>query len=113
MDRPLEYDEADSDSDSDEEYNLKNFGIYQALPVDGEPDWSLGEGNKLLFPFHQQLSSGFNRNLQKLLGLAAEPDTAEEYLRRVRHEAAQCPKVRRTVTHQGVWQIGERTFAAD
>jgi len=62
MDRPAEYDE--DDSDSDEEYNLKNFGIHQALPVDGEPDWSL-----------------------------AEPDTAEEYLRRVRYETARCPKV--------------------
>jgi hypothetical protein len=29
-------------SDSDEDYNLRNFGIYQALPVEGEPDWSLG-----------------------------------------------------------------------
>jgi hypothetical protein len=29
-------------SDSDEDYNLKNFGIYQALPVEGEPDWSVG-----------------------------------------------------------------------
>lgn len=27
---------------SDEEYNHKNFGIFQALPVEGEPDWSLG-----------------------------------------------------------------------
>lgn len=30
-------------SSSDEEYNQRNFGIYQALPVDGEPDWSLSE----------------------------------------------------------------------
>lgn len=31
------------DDSSDEEYNQKNFGIYQALPVEGEPDWSLGK----------------------------------------------------------------------
>ena len=51
MDRPAEYDE--DDSDSDEEYNLKNFGIRQALPVDGEPDWSLGEGHE--FQQHLQI----------------------------------------------------------
>jgi hypothetical protein len=34
--------DADDISSSDEEYNHKNFGIFQALPVDGEPDWSLG-----------------------------------------------------------------------
>lgn len=32
-----------SDDSSDEEYNQKNFGIYQALPVEGEPNWTLGE----------------------------------------------------------------------
>jgi hypothetical protein len=38
------YDEEAEDFDSsDEEFNQRNFGIYQALPVDGEPDWSLGE----------------------------------------------------------------------
>eukprot|EP00882_Tetradesmus_deserticola_P021303 GHRQ01023064.1.p1 GENE.GHRQ01023064.1~~GHRQ01023064.1.p1 ORF type:complete len:233 (+),score=110.12 GHRQ01023064.1:228-926(+) len=55
---------ADDISSSDEEYNHKNFGIFQALPVDGEPDWALDE-----------------------------PDSAEEYLRRVRYEAARCPRV--------------------
>ncbi|WIA29016.1 hypothetical protein OEZ86_011533 [Tetradesmus obliquus] len=49
---------------SDEEYNHKNFGIFQALPVEGDPDWSLDE-----------------------------PDSAEEYLRRVRYEASRCPRV--------------------
>jgi hypothetical protein len=34
--------DADDISSSDDEYNHKNFGIFQALPVDGEPDWSLG-----------------------------------------------------------------------
>eukprot|EP00878_Enallax_costatus_P004035 GHUV01004258.1.p1 GENE.GHUV01004258.1~~GHUV01004258.1.p1 ORF type:complete len:305 (+),score=93.79 GHUV01004258.1:284-1198(+) len=53
-----------NESSEDEEFNQKNFGIYQALPVEGEPDWSL-----------------------------EEPDSAEEYLRRVRYEAARCPKV--------------------
>eukprot|EP00879_Flechtneria_rotunda_P009586 GHRR01010032.1.p1 GENE.GHRR01010032.1~~GHRR01010032.1.p1 ORF type:complete len:208 (+),score=95.48 GHRR01010032.1:279-902(+) len=62
-DSEVHYRQDDNDS-SDDEYNQKNFGIYQALPVDGEPDWSLDE-----------------------------PDSAEEYLRRVRYEAAQCPKV--------------------
>lgn len=57
-------DDDDYDDSSDEEYNQRHFGIYQALPVDGEPDWSL-----------------------------SEPDTAEEYLRRVRYEAERCPKV--------------------
>lgn len=38
-DDPEEYYE----SDSDEEYNTRMFGIYQALPVDGEPDWSIRE----------------------------------------------------------------------
>lgn len=28
----------------DDEYDLRQFGIYQALPVEGEPDWSTGEG---------------------------------------------------------------------
>eukprot|EP00878_Enallax_costatus_P025212 GHUV01026953.1.p3 GENE.GHUV01026953.1~~GHUV01026953.1.p3 ORF type:complete len:113 (-),score=25.53 GHUV01026953.1:573-911(-) len=32
-----------NESSEDEEFNQKNFGIYQALPVEGEPDWSLGE----------------------------------------------------------------------
>lgn len=31
------------ESSEDEQYNQKNFGIYQALPVQGEPDWSLGK----------------------------------------------------------------------
>jgi hypothetical protein len=37
------YDEEAEDFDSsDEEFNQRNFGIYQALPVDGDPDWSIG-----------------------------------------------------------------------
>jgi hypothetical protein len=31
------------DEDDDDDYNQRNFGIFQALPVDGEPDWSLSE----------------------------------------------------------------------
>jgi hypothetical protein len=35
-----------------------------------------------------------------LPGFASEmPDTAEEYLRRVRYEAARCPRVRAAPTH--------------
>lgn len=36
-------DDCDDQHSSDEEYNQRNFGIYQALPVEGEPDWSMGE----------------------------------------------------------------------
>jgi hypothetical protein len=49
MNRDVRLDDSDEDDDggdidsSDEEYNQRNFGIYQALPVDGEPDWSLSE----------------------------------------------------------------------
>lgn len=51
-----------------EEHDHKMFGIYQALPVpEGEPDWDSGP-----------------------------PETAEEYLRRVRWEAARCPQVVRS-----------------
>eukprot|EP00877_Chromochloris_zofingiensis_P010370 jgi/Chrzof1/5587/Cz16g08080.t1 len=77
-DDPEEYYE----SDSDEEYNTRMFGIYQALPVDGEPDWSI-----------------------------PEPTTAEEYLRRVRHEAAQCPRVVR-VEMPADMQAAQRPIAA-
>jgi gem associated protein 2 len=57
--------EAYAESESDEEFNLQQFGIRQALPVDdAEPDFS-----------------------------SAEPATVEEYLRRVRHEARQLPSV--------------------
>ena len=49
-------DESYCESESDEEEVLRQFGIYQCLPVgDGEPDFEAGE-----------------------------PTTAEEYLRRVR-----------------------------
>jgi hypothetical protein len=41
QDADVEEDAGDISS-SDEEYNHKNFGIFQALPVEGEPDWSLG-----------------------------------------------------------------------
>eukprot|EP00201_Polytomella_parva_P010991 CAMPEP_0175053288 /NCGR_PEP_ID=MMETSP0052_2-20121109/8839_1 /TAXON_ID=51329 ORGANISM="Polytomella parva, Strain SAG 63-3" /NCGR_SAMPLE_ID=MMETSP0052_2 /ASSEMBLY_ACC=CAM_ASM_000194 /LENGTH=771 /DNA_ID=CAMNT_0016317801 /DNA_START=142 /DNA_END=2457 /DNA_ORIENTATION=+ len=49
----------------EDEYNLVNFSIYQAIPVpEGDPDWS------------QEV-----------------PDTVEEYLKRVRFEAKTMPKV--------------------
>ncbi|KAG2488435.1 hypothetical protein HYH03_012942 [Edaphochlamys debaryana] len=55
------------DETEDEEYNLTNFGISQALPVpDGPPDFNAGP-----------------------------PQTAEEYLRWVRYEASKCPRVTR------------------
>ncbi|KAI8469388.1 MAG: survival motor neuron interacting protein 1-domain-containing protein [Monoraphidium minutum] len=65
---PGEEEEEDEDggaegSEEDVEYDLKQFGIYQALPVEGEPDWS------------------------------SDVVDAEEYIRRVRHEAARCPRV--------------------
>lgn len=34
--------EGGSGEEADEQYDLQQFGIYQALPVDGEPDWSTG-----------------------------------------------------------------------
>jgi hypothetical protein len=47
MDNAVAQDEFEGDVDaydsSDEEYNQRNFGIYPALPVEGEPDWSLSE----------------------------------------------------------------------
>jgi hypothetical protein len=53
MNIDVRFDDSDEDDDddddggdidsSDEEYNQRNFGIHQALPVDGEPDWSLSE----------------------------------------------------------------------
>ena len=48
-----DYEEGEDDGDEeegseagsdDEEFNLKQFGISQALPIpDGEPDWEAGE----------------------------------------------------------------------
>lgn len=89
-------------SESDEDYNLRNFGIYQALPVEGEPDWSLGG-------LVVQAATQCNRSSRRLpertkayeavhtscgnATAAEEPDSAEEYLRRVRHEAARCARV--------------------
>jgi hypothetical protein len=58
--------EADSAID-DDEYDMRMFGISRALPVpEGPPD----------------LTSG-------------PPQTAEEYMQWVRHEAMQCPQVMR------------------
>jgi hypothetical protein len=37
-----EPEEGEEESGTDEEYDLKQFGIYRALPVEGEPDWSTG-----------------------------------------------------------------------
>ncbi|KAL4427817.1 hypothetical protein ABPG75_001906 [Micractinium tetrahymenae] len=53
------------DSSSDSEADRREFGLYQCLPVEpGEPDWD-----------------------------TEEPQTVEEYLRRVRYEAQQLPDV--------------------
>lgn len=39
-----EYEETEmEEADEEEEYNLRMFGINQALPVDGAPDWESGE----------------------------------------------------------------------
>jgi hypothetical protein len=35
-------DDDNAGSSDDEAFNQRNFGIFQALPVEGEPDWSLG-----------------------------------------------------------------------
>jgi hypothetical protein len=37
-----EYEEGAPEESSDEELNLRMFGIHQALPVEGEPDWTQG-----------------------------------------------------------------------
>jgi hypothetical protein len=50
-------DDAEDISSSDEEYNHKNFGIFQALPVEGEPDWSLGMCSNFCFCFVQTLTT--------------------------------------------------------
>jgi len=48
VDEEDEGQEEQEESQSDEEYDLKQFGIYQALPVEGEPDWSSGACFRLL-----------------------------------------------------------------
>lgn len=35
--------ETPDDNKKQDEYDLRMFGIYQALPVEGEPDWESGE----------------------------------------------------------------------
>ncbi len=37
-----EYEEDVWDDSDDEDDNQKMYGMYQALPVEGEPDWSEG-----------------------------------------------------------------------
>ncbi|KAF8072849.1 Gemin2 [Scenedesmus sp. PABB004] len=100
-------DELDDDADdasSDEDYNQRNFGIFQALPVEeGEPDWSLGAVAPRRAPRRQRGGGAAARRggaarRRPTCGAArhaGEPDSAEEYLRRVRFEAARCPKARR------------------
>lgn len=42
-DEDADIDEAElEENDQEEEYNLRMFGINQALPVEGEPDWESG-----------------------------------------------------------------------
>jgi hypothetical protein len=42
-DMDVSEDETPDDNKQQDEYDLRMFGIYQALPVEGEPDWESGE----------------------------------------------------------------------
>lgn len=54
-DEDAEIDEDElEENDQEEEYNLRMFGINQALPVEGEPDWASG-GNGCLCPSETSL----------------------------------------------------------
>lgn len=104
-------DAAASGEAADDELNLKMFGIHQALPVAGEPDWDQGVGSATAswVATHadmQQLhawpislcSTAMACTMMPWLTLSAgwaaeEVEDAFEYLRRVQHERAQVPAV--------------------
>ena len=45
-----EEEEEEEEVDAEEEYNMRMYGIYKALPVpDREPDWEAGEAPRAVY----------------------------------------------------------------
>lgn len=94
--------------EDDEEFNMRMYGIQPALPIpEGDPDWDAGaclvqlQMNCMLgcwlvsslmpAPCHLHMQG---HDACVLVDInTGEPQTVEEYLRRVRAEAAACPRV--------------------
>jgi hypothetical protein len=126
--------EEEADEPANDDYDRRMYGIYQALPVEGEPDWASGAArwprrwpDDVLLPCLPPQPQPPGSQTTALPGrrparrpaatplpppppAAGEPTTAEEYLRRVRYEAVRCPQVVRADIDTSVFEAKRTSY---